>query len=274
MTTAVREKNGKYYYTDDRGVEYTFDQAANHWIPITNSKKKKGDKKNSETSAVKPPRPKRHRSVINLIAYWTVKVLTFPFVVIGHILDQFYGDDAPGKQALGAIAFAFGVLLGADNVWQLFGGVSLFPWFETEWLGWDGLAWIWLRPVFYIALSLSILMQLTQGRALRGKSPDKAMADLADNYYELPNQPSGTIDLTVAAWSDLKHAGMRRRRSVGFISIACWAFEAISAFHSHWFLGQPTVALIVGCLVYNVFSIFAGEIGYLMWQANGEETNG
>lgn len=266
--TTVTEKNGKYYCTDGMGVEYVLDTSTNSWNPILGDNNGGSSKKKNNKSKHSPrPSASPRRGVLGLICHWTVKILTFPIVAAGHILEQFYGEDAPGRQALGAIALVLGVLLGADNIWQI-GGEPLFPWFEASWLGWGGWALIWLHPGFWASIAISMLIQVTQGRALRGKSPEKAKAELDENHYELPTPPTGVIDLTKAYWNDYKASGMRSRHSIGFISIAFWAFEIVSAFHAHWFLAQETAALVIGCFLYTLLKIFAGEIGFTLWQAN------
>ena len=225
MSNQVKEKDGVFYYTDVQGIEYVYSADSKGWVPATASNN--GEKKQKyKTTKNKRFSEKPNRGVLTLIFYWMVKVLTFPIVAIGYLLEQFYGDDAPGKQALGAVAFVAGVLVGADNIWQLLGGSALFPWFETEWLGWNGWLWLWVRPIFWVSIVISMLIQVTQGRALRGKSPEQARQDLESNQYELPSLPAGTIDLTLAHWKDYKRSGMRQRQSVGCIAIAFWAFDS------------------------------------------------
>ena len=271
MTTTVRFEGDQYVYYDDYGVRYAYDPQTQDWVTAPESKPDKKRKHQSEPQTwAAHVTPKRRQGVMALIIHWLIKIVTFPIVAIGHILDQFYGVEAPGKLALGALGFFAGVMVGADNFWQLFGGKSLFPFFEQDWIGWGDWVLIWLFPTFWLALGLSALVQVKQGQVIRGKTPEQAKLEYKANVHKLGTPPNGTIDLTRALWQDYKRSGMRRKASVGVISVGFWAFEGVSAFAAHWPLAQETAGLVLACSLYCIFTIFAGEIGYALWESAKE----
>jgi hypothetical protein len=94
-----------------------------------------------ESSPQKEPK-KGGSDYLELLARWIVALISLPVIFISHIIAQFVTPGTPGYKLVGAIGFWIGTLLSTDSIWQvLFQGKPIFPWFETEWIGWFG----WLR---------------------------------------------------------------------------------------------------------------------------------
>ncbi len=233
--------------------------------------------------------------VIAFLAKTLVLIVTVPINFLARLLDQFADRNAPGTRALGGLAFIIGVLFGADNFYTLFTHHSLLPFFNADpWIGdniinslpqwaqigplkalgsmagWAVLLSLPFRPMFYVALAISLLTQVEQGKALRGKSMEQAKADFkAWEKHKLPNEPQGKVDMAKISWDEYKKVGVAEHRSIGFYALLLWAFEIVSAFHSHWPLRyMPKSGVVLGALAFTLFTIFAGEMGYRLFLAN------
>lgn len=202
------------------------------------------------------------RSLIDLI----LTVAALPIVIASVILESFYRKDGPGKRALAGFIFILFSLIGADNIYQLFGGSAILPIFETSFQGWNAAAICLVDPVFIIAALLSVFLQVNQGKAFRGLSINEAKANYEKSYHALPNRPTGCIDLSIAAWNDYKRAGMQARSSTNWMIGLSWAFELFSAFYANWFMAQPSLFLRFAAFIYSGVSVFAAEFGYSVWE--------
>ncbi|BAT56937.1 hypothetical protein NOS3756_59490 (plasmid) [Nostoc sp. NIES-3756] len=205
---------------------------------------------------------------LELLARWIVELVSLPVVFVSHIVAQFVTPGTPGYKLVGAIGFWIGTLLSTDSVWQaLFQGKALFPWYETEWIGWIGWLQLPFNLLFWISFGISALIQVMEARTLRGKDPNQAKNEFEESkQYALGSKPTGNIDLTVALWGDYKRAGMKERNAGGAIALFFWGFDIITTFVGRWPFRYTDPGAILGCLVYNCISMMAGEIGYNIWK--------
>lgn len=228
-----------------------------------------------DVPAVESKRDRQPENVIEMIIHWVMTIVSWPFQMVGFILQQFTQLGLPGTRIMGAMAFFVGTLLGADNFWQLFGGEALFPWYEESWIGLSGYLLLIVRPWAIAGIAVCLVLsggtQAIEGQALRGKKPDQAEEAYKQTLkYKLPKQPEGKIDLSMAAWKDYKKAGMRDRSFGGFIALALWAFDIISAFAARNPFAYTSGTEVVQCLLYVLFSILAGEAGYKLWRLTND----
>ena len=255
-----------------------------------------------------PPRPADYQDtdgspdVMDFIINGTVAVITFIPVTLARFLNAFVERGGQGIRFLGALAFLMGVFAGADNFYQLFTDKALLPWFtESQWvgdlavqnlpaplqwvldlwggadvIGWSAVLLSTLSFAFLIALVTSLTTQFIQGKAVRGSSVAKAKADFEKwNEPTMPGKPDAAkkLDMATVSWRELKRTGTKQRGFLGFIALALWGFEIVSAFHAHNplnYTGQ--VGLLVGCFFYAVLTIVAGETGYTLYMAAEEES--
>lgn len=205
---------------------------------------------------------------IEIMAGWLVFIVSLPFTFFSAILGQFVSRGSSGSRIIGAILFFMGVFFSADSIWQsFFNGVALFPWFESRWIGFSGWLIVWLSPVFWASVAISICIQVVESKAVRGKSPDKARAEFeALKGYTLPQKPTGGIDLVKSAWSDYKKAGMGVRRQSSIFVAIVWFADFASAFVARNPFAQEKPGMIVLLFLLNWFSVMAGEYGYSIWK--------
>lgn len=226
--------------------------------------------RNSENASnEKQQEPKRSLSdYVEITARWIVDIISIPVSFVSYILAQFITPGSSGTRILGAIGFFVGTLLSTDGIWQtLFQGTPLFPWFERTWIGWVGWLALPFNLLFWMALAISALIQIMEARTLRGKRPDQAKEEFeASQVYALGSKPSGTIDLTKALWRDYKVAGMKERHTGGAIALFFWAFDVITTFVGRNPFAYRDPGTIIACLVYNLTTMMAGEIGYSIWK--------
>lgn len=206
-------------------------------------------------------------NVIETLVKWTVNILTLPFAACGYLLEQFVSPQGAGVTALGAAMFTFGVCLGADSYWQMFGNTPIFPWYEVSGMQAWRMAILPLNPLFWLCIIMSMGITVIQGKAVRGHSISSAKEKMNEYLvHNLPEKPgSNKIDAAKVAWKQYKRAGVNQARWVGLISLAFWAFEVVSSFHAHWPLGYTSPGDILGCFLYVIFKILSGEIGYQFW---------
>jgi hypothetical protein len=203
-----------------------------------------------------------------IVARWVVDLFAIPSSFAAALLEQFVGQGGSGKKILGMIGFWGGTLFGADGIWQLlFQGVPLFPFCESNWIGWIGWIQLPFNPLFWISIAISALVQVQEAKTLRSKPPAVAKQEFEEaKQYGLPEKPKNTIDLGRALWGDYKRAGMRERKSGGLIALFFWGFDLSSTFITRWPWRYSNPAAILGCLVYNIFTMGAGEVGYHIWK--------
>ncbi|MBD2451135.1 hypothetical protein H6G76_29195 [Nostoc sp. FACHB-152] len=211
---------------------------------------------------------KNGSGILELLAKWIVTFISFPFIFISHIIAQFVTPGTSGYKLVGAIGFWIGTLLSTDSIWQvLFQGKPIFPWFETEWIGWIGWLQLPFNVLFWISFGISALVQVMEAKTLRGKDPQQAKNEFEDSrQYALGSKPSGNIDLTVALWGDYKRAGMRERYAGGLIALFFWLIDIITTFVGRWPFQYTNPLSIIACFGYNIVAMMAGEIGYSIWK--------
>ncbi len=199
-----------------------------------------------------------------VIARWVVDLIAIPISLITAIFAQFAERNGAGARILGSIAFWIGTLLSTDGIWQtMFQGVPLFPWFESNWIGWVGWLTLPFNLLFWISLAISYLVQVQEAKTLRSKPPAEAKKEFDEaQQYTLPQKPKNTIDLARALWGDYKRAGMRERNSGGLTALFFWVFDLVSTFVGRNPFRYTNPGMILGCLAYNIFTMAAGEIGY------------
>jgi hypothetical protein len=158
-------------------------------------------------------------------------------------------------------------MISADSTWQLiFQGPPVFPWFEPTW-NWVNVPFAVFNPLFYLAFMVSVGVQVIEAHALRGKNPDSARRELQDHIiYELETKPSGKIDLVGQLWQDYKTAGTRDRSSAGLVVIAVWAFDIVTTFAARNPFEYTAPFMILGCILFNIGTMMAGEIGFAIWR--------
>lgn len=123
------------------------------------------------------------------------------------------------------------------------------------------------NPFFYAAFLIAVGLQVVEAYALRGKNPDSARRDLQDHMvYDLETKPSGKIDLVGELWKDYKTAGLRDRNATGFISLAIWVFDLVTTFAARNPFAYTVPLVILGCILFNIGTMLAGEIGFAIWR--------
>jgi hypothetical protein len=203
-----------------------------------------------------------------IIALWLVDLMAIPASFLAAFFAQFLERQGSGRKILGFGGFVIGTVLSTDGIWQtFFQGVPLFPWFETEWIGWIGWLTLPFNPLFWMALAISALLQTQEALTLRSKSPSEAKKEFEDSkQYTLPEKPKNTIDLTRALWGQYKRAGMREHSSGGLIALFFWLFDIVTTFVGRWPFKYTNPSMILACLAYNFGTLMAGEIGYHIWK--------
>jgi hypothetical protein len=205
--------------------------------------------------------------LIDGVAKFLVLVLGLPIRFAAAIVSQFVSNGGSGRAVVGGALFLIGAAVSTDSVWQtLFGQPPLFPWFEPQW-SWVNVPRAVFNPFFYAAFLIAVGVQVLQAYSMRGKNPDSARRELQDHMqYDLEQKPSGKIDLVGEIWKDYKTAGLRDRSSVGFVALFVWGFDIVSTFAARnpWQYTDPLV--IVGCILFNLATMLAGEIGYTIWR--------
>lgn len=205
--------------------------------------------------------------LIDAIAKIVVFVVGLPIRFAAAIVSQFVSNGGTGRAVVGGALFLIGAAVSTDSVWQtVFGQPALLPWFEPSW-SWLNVPYAVLNPFFYVAFLIAVGIQVLEAYTLRGKNPDSARRELQDHMqYDLEQKPSGKIDLVGEIWKDYKTAGMRDRHSIGFTALFVWGFDIVSTFAARnpWQSTVPT--MIVGCILFNICTMLAGEIGYSVWR--------
>jgi hypothetical protein len=185
-----------------------------------------------------------------------------------------------GRGLLGLGVFIWGLVISSDAYWQAANpGAPALTQFGTPEgkavLGlWASLGLL-LTPQwasFVGSVVTSTIIQVIEGMALRGNTPEEAKGTL-DYYsqFDAGSAPSGKINRAKAAHDDFVNAGMIQYIIVGVAAIVCWIWDAVVTFSAHnplnyW--GEPmTVATVT---VINIIKIFAAETGFaIMLRLNG-----
>lgn len=204
---------------------------------------------NGQTPLTRNPEPAKSKTdIFSTITKWVVMAIAVIPRSLAAIMEHFTEAGSVGAVALGSLVFVVGVLLTTDSYWQsLFQGIALFPFFETRWAGWSWLpgfslfpprAWfgIILNPAFMFAMAVCFVIQIIQSATIRN-----------------------------AAFKATNVAGISPR-TIGLIAIASWTFDLIQTFSSRNPLQYSNPGDIFNCLMYNLFSIVACELGYVVYK--------
>lgn len=207
-------------------------------------------KPDGRTPLSSPPdkQQKIKTDIFHTLAKWLVILISIIPRFLASIMEHFSEAGSVGAAALGSLVFTVGVLFTADSYWQsLFEGAALMPFFEQTWAGWSwvpGFSFFPLRatagiifnPAFVFAIALSFVIQIIQSATIRN-----------------------------AAFGVKAVSGISPR-TVGLIAIASWSFDLIQTFSSRNPLQFSDPGDIFKCLIYNLFSIVAAELGYVVYR--------
>jgi len=183
------------------------------------------------------------------VTKWLVVAISFVPRTLASIMEHFTEAGSAGAIALGSLVFTVGVLLTTDSYWQsLFQGAALFPFFEETWAGWSWLPSFGLFPprasagiifnfAFVFSVALSFVIQIIQSATIRNAA------------FKVGASVNGISPKTV-----------------GLIAIASWTFDLIQTFGSRNPLQFSDPGDIFKCLMYNLFSIVAAELGYVVYR--------
>jgi hypothetical protein len=208
--------------------------------------------------------------IIGKIIDMGVKIVGVVPYTIARILDNFIDNEKGGIKVLGALLLVGGVVLSSDGFFQMFGGKPLFPWFEKTWIG-IGWLWVWTKVNFWAAVIVSIAVMWIESHALRGKNlGDARRAYDSIKHHTVPEKTKNTVDLVEVRRLEYKRAGMGERSILGLFILFVVILDISAAFTSRNPIGQPPL-LLLGMFLYNVCTILAGEVGYVLWRrSNGE----
>lgn len=196
------------------------------------------------TTPTAPTRRGRGKSpdLIETIVTWTFKVVMFPLHIVSVVFQQFLTPGAAGSSFLGKCVFLFLVVLSSDSYWQIiFQGKPLFPWYENDWTGWGWLPSIsfgffelpsielglFANPMFWMCVGVGMIIQTFQSACLNGE----------------------------------RFATVNNPRVIGLIAVGTWIFDIIMTFTTRfpWRYSEP--GMIIGCLLFNIFTIGCAEWG-------------
>jgi hypothetical protein len=230
-------------------------------------KETSGSGSTSSGSTNKEGKKRSIGEVIDFCAKTIVLVVGLPIRFAASIVNQFVANGGAGRAVVGGILFIGGSVISADSVWQLvFQGQPVTPWFEQNW-NWLNVPAAAFNPFFYLAFMIAVGLQVVEAHALRGKNPDSARRELQDHMvYDLETKPNGKIDLVGDLWRDYKTAGVRDRSSAGFVTIAVWVFDLVTTFAARNPFQYTDPLMILGCILFNVGTMLAGEMGFAIWR--------
>ena len=175
---------------------------------------------------------------------WGFKILAFPLWLVTTIFHSMLQPGAGGATFLGRLTFVFLTVLSSDGIWQLiFRQKALFPWYGESWIGWGWLPGLEIHfrpfhvglslgilanPLFYIAVCISMIIQLIESAVIFG---DRFAGASGNN------------------------------RVLGFAAIACFTFEVIAGFATRNPLRYESPGDVLKCCIYVLFTIFCAELG-------------
>ncbi|MEO0837427.1 MAG: hypothetical protein AAF063_00795 [Cyanobacteria bacterium J06643_5] len=217
---------------------------------------------------------RKSRSGSNIL----VKLLLFiPNQVINFTCFMIRGR---GRGIIGLAIFLWGLTISADAYWVAANptapALTNFGTPEGKAvLGlWTSLGLIFSsqRNAFLGAVATSTVIQVIEGIAVRGSTPQEAKGTL-DHYsqFDAGSAPSNKINRAKAAHNDYLSAGMFQYYLVGFAAIGCWIADIVVTFQAHnplSYWGDPLTVLAVAAV--NIVKVFAAETGFaIMLRLNG-----
>lgn len=218
-----------------------------------------------QKSTNSPRRRNDVHGVIGVIIDAGMNILSLIVFIPAKVLENFMGKNKPGTRILAALMFIAGVILSSDSFYQTFGNIALFPFFEETWIGWGWLT-VWVQPIFWISILVSLAVQLLESFTLRGKNPDEAKEEYEEiKHHTLPKQNANVIDLVEHRRQVYKRSGMNTPKLLGLLILAVFLSDIASAFISHNPWGQSP-HIFVGMVIYNFFCIISSETGYILWK--------
>jgi hypothetical protein len=189
------------------------------------------------------------QGVIGVIIDAVMNLISLIVFIPAKILENFMGRNKPGTRILAASMFITGVILSADSFYQT--------------LGW---LIVWVQPIFWIAILLSLAVQLLESFTLRGKNPDEAKQEYEEvKHHTLPKKNANVIDLVEHRRRIYKRSGMNSPKLLGLLILAVFLSDIASAFISHNPWGQAP-HIFLGMVIYNFFCIVSSETGYILWK--------
>jgi hypothetical protein len=214
-----------------------------------------------------PRRVNDVQGVVGVIIDAVMNIISLLVYIPAKILENFMGRNKPGTKILAAMMFIVGVILSADSFYQTLGNPPLFPFFEEPgaWIGW-GWFTVWVTPIFWIAILVSLAVQLLESFTLRGKNPDEAKQEYEEvKHHTLPKKNANVIDLVEHRRRVYKRSGMNSPKLLGLLILAVFLSDIASAFISHNPWGQAP-HVFIGMVIYNFFCIVSSETGYILWK--------
>lgn len=190
----------------------------------------------------------------------------FVSLVMG-ILSRFTASGGAGTRIVAGFLAGAGTLLSADPFWQLFGMNPIFPFFETDHLGfWRTILMLinnWLLLLFCLVLSGGV--QWIESWGLRGQDPDTAKLKYErQKHHLLPKLNPRSISYVKHLHGNYQRAKMRDVRFKQLLVLAALGFDIASFFVSRNPIGMAP-ALAFGCLLYNLLAMVSGEVGIRLW---------
>lgn len=193
-----------------------------------------------------------HRSWVDTLVNWIWEIIAFVPNLITSLVKLMVTPGTTAAVCMGGVGFLCGIFMSADSYFQLWGGGQpLFPFFETNWLGWG---WfpsidfslipfkfrlnfgIFTNGVFLFSVALSSIVQMIQSVTFRSFT--------------------AKVKTSVKGFSP---------KTIGLIAYSSWVFDFILAFTSRnpFIYDDPSMRL--SCAAYVIFSVFAAEIGYTVF---------
>lgn len=185
----------------------------------------------------KIPKPKVS-SLSDTLVSWAFKPIKFITGFPTAIFNQILTPGTDGATTLGRLSFLFLTVLSSDSYWQvIYQGRPLMPWYETTWTGWG-----WLPGITFFPITISLGL----------------FANIAWIVCVL-------VGLTIQCFQSACFNGEKflgyGGQMIGFVAIATWIFDFFLTFISRNPLRYSEPMDVLGCLAFNIFSIFCAELG-------------
>ena len=225
-------------------------------------------------AVIDPERADSHRTRSARVPALVDRFLDYLFIIPDALMSLVLGIltrfSAPGGQGIRVVAgflALVGILLSADPFWQLFEQPPLFPWFEPDHLGWWRTLLVVFRmwPLLIFCLVLSSGVQWIESWGLRGQDPDTAKLRFQKHkHHKLPRLDPNSIDYVKHLHKKYQTAKMKDVRFRQILVLAVLVIDIASFFVSRNPFGMAP-ALALGCLIYNLLAMLAGEVGIRLW---------
>ncbi|NEU76704.1 hypothetical protein PI95_030400 [Hassallia byssoidea VB512170] len=193
-------------------------------------------------------------SAIQTFVTWLWIIIGFIPRLLAYIFRELTTPGTAAAITVGGLIFLCGVLMSADNYWQMWSQQpALFHFFEKQWLGWGWFPTITLNlSRWWFPLNFKMAL-LTNGNLIFALVISCAVQMI---------QSAAVRNLAFKS----KSIGGISARTIGLISIGSWVFDFIMAFASRSIFQFDDPGMRIGCFFYNLFSIFAAELGYIIFE--------